>query len=266
MEMSAAGFSILSAVLAALLAEAGVVGAHIGAVPPIAGLVMFLSGVALAILALPLGLIGLGRTSGAENRRVERKAVAGILLGMLICVPVGFTIWRWWSTAYPNISDVTTDCDNPPRFVNPPGLSPKLMKYDRVRLEPIQKKYYPKFGPLRLDENPGAAFASVRVAANVPPLAGLQMAGQIPSAPGWFITYINPATRTIEGVDTSYLFRFRDDFVIQVRPGPEPNTSLVEMRSRSRDGICDFGANYNRIREFFAMLKLESHLDAASRS
>lgn len=264
METSVAGLSILSAALAALLVEAGVVGAHIGAVQPMAGLVMFLSGVALAIVALPLGLIGLG--SGAENRSAKRKAVAGILLGLLICVPVGFTMWRWWSTACPNISDVTTDCDNPPEFVNPPGLSPKLTKYDRVRLEPIQKKYYPKFGPLRLDENPGAAFASVRVAANVPPLAGLQIAGQIPSAPGWFITYINPATRTIEGVDSSYLFRFRDDFVIQVRSGPEPDTSLVEMRSRSRDGICDFGANYNRVREFFAMLKLDSDLNAKSRS
>ena len=73
--------------------------------------------------------------------------------------------------------------------------------------------------------------------------------------PGWFIVYIDPATRTIEGVETSYLFRFRDDFVIQVRPGPDPNSSLVEMRSRSRDGTGDFGVNYNRIREFFAMLK-----------
>ena len=81
------------------------------------------------------------------------------------------------------------------------------------------------------------------------------MAAQIPSVPGWFIVYIDPATRTIEGVETSSLFRFRDDFVIQVRPGPDANSSLVEMRSRSRAGTGDFGVNYNRIREFFALLK-----------
>ena len=92
------------------------------------------------------------------------------------------------------------------------------------------------------------------------------MAAQIPSVPGWFIVYIDPATRTIEGVETSYLFRFRDDFVIEVRPGPEPNSSLVEMRSRSRAGTGDFGVNYNRIREFFAMLKPGSDRGAAQPS
>jgi uncharacterized protein (DUF1499 family) len=89
------------------------------------------------------------------------------------------------------------------------------------------------------------------------------MTGQISAAPGWFIVYIDPETRTIEGVETSHLFRFRDDFVIQVRPGPEANSSLVEMRSRSRDGTSDFGANYNRIREFFGILKARGDSGAA---
>jgi hypothetical protein len=165
-------------------------------------------------------------------------------------------MWRWLSMRYPNINDITTDYDNPPKFVNPPGLSADSMKYDRAKLEPIQTKYYPKLDPLRLDEKPDDAFAGVKAAANVPRLVGLQMADQIPAAPGWFIVYIDPATRTIEGVETSYLFRFRDDFVIQVRPGADANSSLVEMRSRSRDGTGDFGVNYNRIREFFGMLAL----------
>jgi uncharacterized protein (DUF1499 family) len=129
------------------------------------------------------------------------------------------------------------------------------MKYDRARLEPIQTKYYPKLEPLRLDEKPDDAFVRVKAAANAASLFGRQMDAQIPSVPGWFIVYIDPATRTIEGVETSSLFRFRDDFVIQVRPGPDANSSLVEMRSRSRAGTGDFGVNYNRIREFFALLK-----------
>jgi uncharacterized protein (DUF1499 family) len=253
--MIAAWLSIFNAIFAVLLVGMGVAEAHLGAIEPMTGFLAFLLSFAIAILALLFGLVGLARTSAPERRPGRPKAVVGIVLGLLIAIPVGLTMWRWLSMPYPSINDITTDYDNPPQFVNPPGLSADSMKYDRARLEPIQTKYYPKLDPLRLDEKPDAAFARVKAAANVARLVGPQMADQIPAAPGWFIVYIDPATRTIEGVETSYLFRFRDDFVIQVRPGPDANSSLVEMRSRSRDGTGDFGVNYNRIREFFAMLK-----------
>jgi uncharacterized protein (DUF1499 family) len=255
--MIPAWLSIFGAIFAALLVEVGVVGAHMGMLPPLTGLLAFLLSFVVAILALLFGLIGLARTPVPECRPGRRKAVAGIVLSLFIAVPVGFTMWRWWSMPYPNINDVTTDYDNPPQFVKPPGLSADSMKYDRARFEPIQTKYYPMLGPLRLDEKPDDAFAAAKAAANVAPLVGTQMADKIPAVPGWFIVYVDPATRTIEGVETSYLFRLRDDFVIQVRPGPDANSSLVEMRSRSRVGTGDFGANYNRIREFFGMLKLD---------
>jgi hypothetical protein len=218
------------------------------------GFVAFVLSFVIAILAVLFGLLGLARTSVAQRPR-RRKAAVGIVLGLFIAVPVGCTMWRWWSLPYPNLNDITTDYDNPPQFVNPPELSVDSMKYDRARLEPVQTRYYPKLDPLRLDENPDDAFVRVRAAANVAGLVGTQMTSQMPAAPGWFVAYVNPATRTIEGIETSYLFRFRYDFVIQVRPGPVANSSLVEMRSRSRDDIRDFGANYNRIREFFALLK-----------
>jgi uncharacterized protein (DUF1499 family) len=70
--------------------------------------------------------------------------------------------------------------------------------------------------------------------------------------PRWTITYTDPKTRTIEGIAETQLFHFRDDFVIQVRPAP--SGSLVEMRSKSRDGVGDVGANYKRIQAFFATL------------
>ncbi|HVA40958.1 MAG TPA: DUF1499 domain-containing protein [Candidatus Binataceae bacterium] len=264
--MIPAWLSIFDAILAVLLVEAGVVGAHLGMIPPMTGLLAFLLSFVIAILALLFGLIGLARTSASERRSGRRKAVVGIVLALLIAVPVGFAMWRWWSMPYPNINDITTDYDNPPQFVNPPGLSAGSMKYDRARLAPIQTRYYPKLDPLRLDEKPDDAFARVKAAANVAPLVGLQMAGQIPAGQGWFIVLIDPATRTVEGVETSYLFRFSDDFVIQVRPGPDANSSLVEMRSRSRAGTGDFGVNYNRIRDFFGLLKPGGDSGAASPS
>ena len=41
---------------------------------------------------------------------------------------------------------------------------------------------------------------------------------------------------------------------IQVRPGPNGG-SLVEMRSKSRDGVGDLGVNYNRIVMFLSKLQ-----------
>jgi hypothetical protein len=247
--------SIFNVIFAAVLLAMGVGGANQGTIAPMTGFLAFLLSFVIAILAVLFGLAGLARTSVPERRRGRSKAVAGIVLGLLIVIPVGFTIWHWLSMPYPNINDITTDYENPPEFINPPGSAADSMKYDRARLEPIQTRYYPKLDPLRLDEKPDDAFARVKAAANLPRFVGRQIARQIPSAPGWFIVYVDPATRTIEGVETSYLFRFRDDFVIQVRPGPDTNSSLVEMRSRSRAGTGEFGVNYNRIRDFFAMLK-----------
>ncbi|HVA84088.1 MAG TPA: DUF1499 domain-containing protein [Candidatus Binataceae bacterium] len=250
--MIPAWLSTFDAILAVLLVGLGVVGAHMGVIPPMTGFLAFLLSFVIAILAVLLGLLGLARTSAPQRRPGRPKAVAGIVLGLLVAVPVGFTMWRWMSMPYPEINDITTDYANPPEFVKPPELSPDSMKYDRGKFEPVQSKEYPKLDPLRLDEKPDDAFAKVSAAAH--------------TMPGWQIVDDDRTTRTIEGVETSYLFRFRDDFVIQVRPGPDANSSLVEMRSRSRDGTGDFGVNYQRIKAFFAMLKPGGDAGTASPS
>lgn len=246
--MITAWLSILNAILAATLLILGLGGAHLSLLPsiwgadsPMVGFFLMLFSFLFAVLALLFGLIGLLRTSAPARRVGRPKAVAGLVLGLLVAGPVGFTMWRWMSMPYPDINDITTDYENPPAFVKPPDLSADSMKYDRAKFEPVQSKEYPKLDPLRLDEKPDDAFAKVKAAAN--------------TMPGWIIVEVDPTTRTIEGMEISYLFRFKDDFVIQVRPGPDTNTSLVEMRSRSRDGTGDFGVNYKRIRGFFAMLK-----------
>jgi uncharacterized protein (DUF1499 family) len=71
--------------------------------------------------------------------------------------------------------------------------------------------------------------------------------------PGWQVTYVNGTSRVIEGVATSDLFRFHDDFVVRVRP--DDGGSIVDMRSKSRDGKGDLGANAERIRAFFVSLE-----------
>ncbi len=158
--------------------------------------------------------------------------------------------------AHPPLSDVTTDFANPPQFLDAHGAPIAAMRYDR-RLAPIQLRYYPALAPLGLDEPPDRAFARVESAAGAPRVAGPMRAEPTPADAGWVIVAIDPAARRIQGFETSWLFRFRDDFAIEVRPGRAADQSVVEMRSRSRARRRDFGSNYNRIREFFALVKAD---------
>ena len=238
--MIPAWLSLLDAILAIVLLVVGVGGAHFFLVTPLLGFQLFLLSLPIALLAFLIGLVGIARTRAEARRAGRPKALAGTILGVLVAVPLAAIIWSWMSIKAPLINDITTDFDNPPEFVKPPAMAADSMKYNRANFAAQQMAGYGTLAPLSLDERPADAFTRVEAAAH--------------TMPGWEIVYVDPATRTIEGVEFSQLFRFCDDFVIQVRPSADGNSSVVEMRSRSRNGKGDFGVNYHRIVGFFAVL------------
>lgn len=69
---------------------------------------------------------------------------------------------------------------------------------------------------------------------------------------------INDITTELEGVAESRIFRLRDDFVVRVRP-EEGGGTRVDMRSKSRVGRGDLGANAERIHEFLQALAGAGH-------
>ncbi|MEE4350486.1 MAG: DUF1499 domain-containing protein [Pacificimonas sp.] len=69
---------------------------------------------------------------------------------------------------------------------------------------------------------------------------------------GWRVIARDPAAGQFEAVATTRLLRFRDDVVVRVR-GDEASAQ-VDMRSRSRVGRSDFGANAKRIDRFLTSL------------
>jgi uncharacterized protein (DUF1499 family) len=70
---------------------------------------------------------------------------------------------------------------------------------------------------------------------------------------GWEITREDRAGGTIDTVATTPVFRFRDDVTVTVaRDGSDG--AVVNMRSHSRVGKGDLGANARRIRAFQADL------------
>lgn len=97
-----------------------------------------------------------------------------------------------------------------------------------------QQKYYPYLRPLPLELSPSEAFALV-----------LRIAK---SHDRWTLN-VDSENLRIEGSESSRFFRFRDEFIIEVRP--EGSKSTIHMRSRSRLGKSDFGVNAQRIRGFW---------------
>jgi uncharacterized protein (DUF1499 family) len=236
--MVAAWVGFFDSLIAVALVLAGLVGAHFGLAAPFFGFQLFLFGMLFGVLGLILGLIGLFRTRRPQWRHAHGRAVVASYLGAILTALLVYLVLG--AKGYPAINDITTDFDNPPEFVYAVKLDQnrgRNLTYDKAKYAERQQQGYGAVEPLRLPMDPDQAFKEVSTMAS--------------EMHGWHLTYNDSKTRSIEGVATTSLFRFHDDFVIQVRPGPGGSGCVVEMRSKSRDGQGDVGANYKRIQSFF---------------
>ena len=240
--MTFAWLAFFDAILAIAMIAAGMVGAHFYLLAPFMGFQLFALGFLLSILGLLVGLLAIFLTRKPQASAGRNRAVMATVVCAVIALPLIVTVLR--SSKYPPINDITTDFDNPPEFVYAQQLQHvpnRDMKYDKAKYADRQQAGYGTIGPIKERLDPAAAFARVTQVAQ--------------SIPNWKITYSDPATKTIEVVASSKLFHFHDDVVIQVRPTPD-GASLIEMRSKSRDGIGDFGVNAKRIRRFYDRVAL----------
>lgn len=214
----------------------GPLGAHFGITPPMTGFLIFALGGILGLASLVLGLIGAARHTGsARGAALRGVIVGGAVAAVFVLLAVG-------SRGAPRINDITTDMDRPPRFVaavERPRNVDRDMGYPGPTFAEQQRQGYPDLGPLLLAIPPDQAYAKAR-----------QVAAETTT---WTVMREDEEAMAIEGYDTTALFRFEDDFVIEIRP--EIGGSVVHMRSKSRDGQGDMGANAARIRAFFAKMK-----------
>ena len=207
--------------------------AHFRIVPAIAGFGLFALGGLLGIVTLVAGIVG-------AFRRGWGAAATSLGLGGLISAI--FVLVAIPGRRVPPINDITTDTANPPQFVKAgslPANQGRDMAYPGTSFAEQQRAGYPDLAPLTLSVPPDEAFQLVQAAAK-------QM-------PDWEVTRVDASARALEGIATSRLFRFQDDFVIEVRP--HDGGSVIEMRSKSRNGKGDVGANAARINSVFGKLK-----------
>jgi uncharacterized protein (DUF1499 family) len=83
---------------------------------------------------------------------------------------------------------------------------------------------------------------------SVSPLDALAQADRAARALGWTVVASDPGRGRLEATATTFWFRFTDDIVIRVRP--QDAGSRLDIRSKSRVGRGDLGANARRIRAF----------------
>jgi len=199
--------------------------------------------IVVALAGLVLGL--LART----GRSLLVSLVTVVLLAAVAAVPVGYlrTAGR-----VPPIHDITTDLDDPPRFVAVLPLrrgAPNSADYAGAALAAQQRAGYPDLGPTRLAAPPDQVFAR---------------AVEIARGLGWQIVAAVPAEGRLEATDRTRWFGFRDDVVVRVTA--EGTGTRVDVRSVSRVGRSDLGTNARRIRRFLEAVQAASDRPSGSSS
>jgi len=163
------------------------------------------------------------------------RALLGLFLGLALLAYPAFLGAR--ALKLPAITDVTTDTTNPPRFDVLARLRPRGRNdYPGASVAALQRAGYPDLAPLDLD---------------VPVKVAYDTALALVNKRKWYVGDARAPSAArrdgvIEAVARTPIMGFRDDVVIRVTPmGPG---TRIDVRSASRVGGHDFGANAGRIK------------------
>ena len=222
----------------------------------------------LAFLSVPLVLIGVLVTRSGKIDQMHGLSVV-VLAALLaafalgLCVVAAVEIWRlgrfgllrvframlasaivlalpgWMavqSLRLPRINDLSTDLIDPPSFSVSPeaivargGYVPTDLPASRREM---QRRFYPEIRTLILLQEPEAAYQNVLDAVDTLKWTVIEDS-------------TNAGERQIEAVAETRLMRFKDDISIRIRA--VSGETRIDIRSRSRLGRHDFGANAARI-------------------
>ena len=197
------------------------------------GLQVLFGACLLAVIALVLGIAALVRAK-LRGRPADRvPAAVGTLAGAFILAWMGMQYAT--ANAVPAIHNIATDRDDPPTFdaivaLRGPGTNP--LDYDAEDAA-AQADGYPDLAGLQTPLSPPDA---------------LERAAAIAAEQGWEVVAVNEERGTVEATATTFWFGFKDDVVVRVRP--EATGSKVDVRSISRVGLSDLGANAARVEGF----------------
>ncbi|WP_157673921.1 DUF1499 domain-containing protein [Cognaticolwellia beringensis] len=186
----------------------------------------------IAVLAVSI-LIGLFTLFKKQYPLAKRCA----FIAILSAIPaIGLSMQASKAKSLPFLHQVTTDTVNLPKFnaiIALRGDNSNPLAYDQEKLAPLQLAAYPKLKPILSQLDKDQAFAKA-----------LEVALSL----GWEVVAKNEQQGIIEAVDTSALWAFKDDIAIRVQALGV--SSKIDLRSISRIGGTDLGANAARVEKF----------------
>ncbi len=141
----------------------------------------------------------------------------------------------------PDIHDITTDPFDPPVFNSLMAMRktmPNGADYGGIEVAKQQQKGYPDIKSLVVKGTPADT---------------MQRAIDAARSMGWEIVASDAPAGRIEATDTTTWFGFKDDIIVRVRPDPSGG-SRIDVRSVSRVGSSDVGANAKRVRKYLSKL------------
>jgi uncharacterized protein (DUF1499 family) len=225
-----AGFAFVASFLAVIVVRSGLLEiqpalATFGGALVVAAIALILAIAAFVVIWLE-GLGGMG------------AALTAMLVSLaLLAYPayLGMKAYR-----LPWIYDITTDPIDPPRYealarVRPRDANP--VAYAGLYAAEQQRTAYPDIGPLAASATPQAAYDAAFAIVNKRRWRVVE--ARAPQA--------GRREGRIEAVARTPVMGFRDDIVVRVRPEGSDG-SRIDVRSSSRYGTFDFGANASRIR------------------
>lgn len=179
----------------------------------------------------------------AGLRLRQRKPIFWVLAAFILGgVAVAFPL-QLMGTAkrVPAIHDISTDLQQPPRFVKVlERRGPDSNPVDpEAAVAALQRAAYPDIAPLELAVSRDEAFGRALAAAH---------------AMKWDVVDAAAAEGRIEATDTTPWFGFKDDIVVRVTAAGD-GRSRIDVRSVSRVGRSDLGANAARIRSYLAAVR-----------
>ncbi len=184
---------------------------------------------------------GLGLMISLRTRTSGGAALA--VFALFISLVIAGIPWSWMQKAkrVPPIHDITTDTNDPPRFVAALPLRKNASnpaEYGGPDIAAQQLKAYPEVRPLHVSFPSDAAFEKAQEAAR-----GM----------GWKIVDANKSGGRIEAMDRTFWFGFQDDIVIRI--AQDASGSRIDVRSVSRVGKSDMGTNAARISSFLKRMQ-----------
>src|SRR5215831_19177970 len=219
-------FSLAVAALAILIERADML-----EIVPV--LVTFGAALALSVLAILLALasfVALWNNGGPGFA----QAITAMLIGAGLLAYPGYLAYQGYRL--PPITDITTDPIDPPRFevvarLRPPNSS----LYPGLATAELQKAAWPDIEPLPINVSPKAAYDAAMAVIAKRNWRVVDARAPSPNREGH-----------IEAIARTPIMGFRDDVVVRIRPTREGG-ARIDIRSASRYGKMDFGANAARV-------------------